>query len=51
MKIIKGKPENFNLISGDDLMALPCIAAGGAGVISVLANAFPAQTSELLATP
>lgn len=47
MKIIKGKPENFNLISGDDLMALPCIAAGGAGVISVLANAFPAQTSEI----
>jgi len=47
MKIIKGKPENFNLISGDDLMALPCIAAGGAGIISVLANAFPAQTSEI----
>lgn len=48
MKIIKGKPENFNLISGDDLMAIPSIAAGGSGVISVLANAFPAQTSELI---
>lgn len=47
MKIIKGKPESFNLISGDDFMALPSIAAGAAGVISVLANAFPAQTSEI----
>jgi 4-hydroxy-tetrahydrodipicolinate synthase len=50
MKIIKGKPENFNVISGDDMMTLPVIAAGGSGVISVLANAFPAQCSELVAT-
>ena len=48
MKIIKGKPENFNVISGDDMMTLPVIAAGGIGVISVLGNAFPAQTSELV---
>jgi 4-hydroxy-tetrahydrodipicolinate synthase len=48
MKIIKGKPENFNVISGDDMMTLPVIAAGGSGVISVLANAFPAQCSELV---
>ena len=48
MRIIKGKPENFSVISGDDMMTLPIIAAGGAGVISVLANAFPAQTSELV---
>ncbi len=48
MKIIKGKPENFSVISGDDMMILPVIAAGGAGVISVLANAYPAQTSELV---
>lgn len=48
MKIIKGKPENFSVISGDDMMIIPVIAAGGAGVISVLANAFPAQTSELV---
>ncbi len=48
MRIIKGKPENFSVISGDDLMSIPVIALGGAGVISVLANAFPAYTSELV---
>jgi 4-hydroxy-tetrahydrodipicolinate synthase len=48
MKIIKGKPENFLVISGDDMMTLPIIAAGGSGVISVLANAFPAECSELV---
>ena len=48
MKIIKGKPENFSVISGDDLLTLPIIASGGAGVISVLANAFPSQCSELV---
>lgn len=48
MKIIKGKPENFSVISGDDMMTISVIAAGGSGVISVLANAFPAQCSELV---
>jgi 4-hydroxy-tetrahydrodipicolinate synthase len=48
MRIIKGKPEDFSVISGDDMMTLPVIAAGGAGVISVLANAYPSQTSELV---
>jgi 4-hydroxy-tetrahydrodipicolinate synthase len=48
MKIIKDKPENFSVISGDDLNTLPIIAAGGSGVISVLANAFPAQWSEMV---
>jgi 4-hydroxy-tetrahydrodipicolinate synthase len=48
MKIIKGKPENFNVISGDDMMTLPIVAAGGSGVISVLANAFPSQCSEFV---
>lgn len=48
MKIIKGKPENFLLISGDDMLTIPVISAGGSGVISVLANAFPAQCSELV---
>lgn len=48
MKIIKGKPENFSLISGDDFLTLPVIAAGGYGVISVLANAFPSQCSEMV---
>ena len=48
MKIIKGKPENFSVISGDDMLTIPVIAAGGSGVISVLANAFPSQCSELV---
>jgi len=48
MKIIKDKPENFSVISGDDMTALPVIAAGGSGLISVLANAFPAQWSEMV---
>ena len=47
MRIIKGKPDNFSVVSGDDMMTIPIIAAGGTGVISVLANAFPAQSSEL----
>ena len=48
MRIIRGKPDNFSVISGDDMMTIPIIASGGAGVISVLANAFPAATSELV---
>jgi 4-hydroxy-tetrahydrodipicolinate synthase len=48
MKIIKGKPENFIVLSGDDMMTIPIIAAGGAGVISVLANAYPVECSELV---
>jgi len=48
MKIVKQKPENFLVISGDDMMTLPVIAAGGSGVISVLANAFPMHCSELV---
>ena len=48
MEIIKGKPENFSLISGDDMNTIPIIALGGSGVISVLANAFPAEWSEMV---
>ena len=48
MRIIKGKPDWFSVISGDDMMTIPIIASGGSGVISVLANAFPAATSELV---
>jgi 4-hydroxy-tetrahydrodipicolinate synthase len=48
MRIIKGKPDNFSVISGDDMLTIPVIASGGSGVISVLANAFPAATCELV---
>jgi 4-hydroxy-tetrahydrodipicolinate synthase len=48
MRIIKDKPENFLVISGNDMDTLPVCAVGGSGVISVLGNAFPAQCSELV---
>ena len=48
MRIIKGKPDNFSVISGDDMMTIPIIAFGGSGIISVLANAYPAVTNELV---
>ena len=48
MRIIKGKPDNFSVISGDDMMTIPIIACGGSGIISVLANAYPAVTNELV---
>jgi 4-hydroxy-tetrahydrodipicolinate synthase len=48
MKIIKGKPDSFSVISGDDNMNLSIIATGGVGVISVLANAFPAALSDMV---
>ncbi len=48
MKIIKNKPKDFLVISGDDILALPIIACGGDGVISVVANAYPKDFSELI---
>lgn len=47
MKIIKNKPKDFLVISGDDALTLPIIACGGDGVISVVANAFPKDFSEM----
>lgn len=48
MKIIKNKPKDFMVISGDDNLTLPIIAAGGVGVISVVAQAYPKQYSEMV---
>ena len=48
MKIIKNRPKDFLVISGDDNLTLPVIAAGGDGVISVVANAFPKDYSEMV---
>jgi 4-hydroxy-tetrahydrodipicolinate synthase len=48
MKIIKDKPKDFLVISGDDGLTLPLIAAGAEGVISVTANAFPRETAEMV---
>jgi 4-hydroxy-tetrahydrodipicolinate synthase len=48
MEIARGKPADFLLISGDDLLALPMICFGAMGVISVLANAFPAPFTQMV---
>jgi 4-hydroxy-tetrahydrodipicolinate synthase len=47
-RIIKNRPENFFVTSGDDEVALPMIACGGEGVISVMANAFPHSFSSMI---
>lgn len=47
-KIIKHKPSHFHVISGDDPLALGLVAIGGDGVISVIANAYPRQFSDLI---
>ncbi len=41
LEIAKSKPDDFLLISGDDMLTVPLIHFGGVGVISVMANAFP----------
>jgi 4-hydroxy-tetrahydrodipicolinate synthase len=47
-QIIKYAPKDFMVISGDDGIALPIIAAGGHGLISVVANAYPADFSAMV---
>ena len=46
--IIKDKPRDFLVISGDDFTALPTVLAGGAGVISVLGQGVPKMFSEMI---
>lgn len=48
MEINYHKPKDFLLISGDDVQALPIISIGGVGVMSVIANAFPKQFSDMI---
>lgn len=48
MQIINGRPKNFLVISGDDNLTLPIIACGGDGVISVVANAYPKDFSDMV---
>lgn len=45
--IIKHKPENFDVISGDDGITFPLITLGAVGVISVIGNAFPREFSRM----
>ena len=48
MKIIEAKPKDFLVISGDDMITLPMILAGGSGVISVIGEGYPKQFSEMV---
>lgn len=48
MKLIQQKPKDFLVISGDDMVTLPMVLAGGAGVISVIGEGFPKEFSEMV---
>lgn len=48
MEVIRHMPPGFLFLSGDDAVALPIVALGGHGVISVAGNAFPKETSEMI---
>ena len=48
MEILRNKPDGFSVISGDDALTLPMISLGATGVISVIANAFPKEMSEMV---
>jgi 4-hydroxy-tetrahydrodipicolinate synthase len=48
MKILQHKPKDFLFISGDDALTFPLIALGADGVISVVANAYPKEFSEMV---
>ena len=48
MKLIQGKLKDFLVIPGDDMVTLPMVLAGGAGVISVIAEGFPKQFSKMV---
>ncbi|MCC6410846.1 MAG: 4-hydroxy-tetrahydrodipicolinate synthase [Saprospiraceae bacterium] len=47
-KILKGKPKDFLVLSGDDFITLPLIASGGDGVISVIANTTPRLFTDMV---
>ena len=47
-ELIKNKPADFLVISGDDDLALPVALAGGSGVISVIGQAFPKEFSSMI---
>lgn len=47
-QLLKEKPSNFLVISGDDDLALPVVLAGGAGVVSVLGQGVPKQFTKMI---
>ncbi|HQF48495.1 MAG TPA: 4-hydroxy-tetrahydrodipicolinate synthase, partial [Flavobacterium alvei] len=48
LQLLKDKPKDFLVLSGDDMIALPMVLAGGSGVISVIAQGFPKEFSEMI---
>lgn len=48
MQLLKNKPKDFLVISGDDMIALPMVLAGASGVISVIGQGFPKEFSEMI---
>jgi 4-hydroxy-tetrahydrodipicolinate synthase len=48
MRLIQLKPKDFLVISGDDMIALPMVLAGGAGVISVIGEGYPVAFSQMI---
>ena len=48
MRLIKNKPKDFLVISGDDMIALPMVLCGGAGVISVIGQGVPKDFSQMI---
>ena len=48
LRLLKDKPKDFLIISGDDDLALGIVLAGGAGVISVIGQAFPKEFSNMI---
>ena len=47
-QVLKNRPHNFLVLSGDDALTLSLLALGADGVISVVANVFPSEFSELV---
>ncbi len=47
-EIIKNKPNDFDVISGDDALTFPMISCGAVGVISVIGNALPREFSKMI---
>lgn len=48
MEVIRNKPADFTVLSGDDAITMPLIACGAEGVISVVANALPEKFSQMV---
>jgi len=48
MRLIQHKPKDFLIISGDDMIALPMVLAGGSGVISVIGQGLPKDFSQMI---